>query len=222
MGIKVTLEGANCVSEGVWLAKLSPGSAAVFGEPAARRGAWTVVAVEGMPSYDKGAGSLTFDPSKAQLLNVGATERLLVLGGDSETHTSEPDPRDFGESARPAPTRHGDREFLEALPQNLRDLGKALLSEVRHHFKGELRYYPDSRRFVEKPDNFWTVTIRTRVSSLDITVRGTPEFFGPMRQVEVKPDRGSYSRFKVTSLSQVGDAVSVIRRAASYGRRGAV
>lgn len=222
MGLKVTVEGAKALTEGLWLAKLSPGSTAVFGDPAARVGDWTVVVVEGLPDFEKGGGSLAFDPARARLLNVGATERLLVLGGATEARAVESSRPAAAKSARPAPTRGGDREFLDALPEDLRELGELLLSEVRHHFQGELRYYPDSRRFVETPDNFWTVTVRTRVHSLDITVRGAPGTFGPSSRIEIKNDRTGYSRFKLTRTDQIEEALRVIRRASMTGRRGAV
>jgi hypothetical protein len=222
VGLRVTVEGAKPLSAGVWLAKLSPGSASVFGEPAARVGDWTVVVLEGTPDYEKGGGSLAFDPGRARLLNVGATERLLVLAGATESHALKSGGHEAPRSARPAASRGGDREFLHALPEDLRELGEMLLSEVRHHFQGELRYYPDSRRFVETPDNFWTVTIRTRVHSLDITVRGAPGTFGPSSRIEIKNDRTGYSRFKLTSTHQIEEALRVIRRASMTGRRGAV
>jgi hypothetical protein len=68
-------------------------------------------------------------------------------------------------------------------------------------------------RYVETPDNFWTVKPQTkRAHSLAITVRGEPRRFLPS-SLRIVADRPGYSRFTVDSDSQVDEAVAVISRA---------
>ena len=95
----------------------------------------------------------------------------------------------------------------------LRRIGSQLLARVRAKRPGGLRHYPESGRYVETPDNYWTVKIQPRDRSLMITVRGRPELFSTIDGIDVKPDRGSYSRFKVSSAAQVDAAAAVILRA---------
>ena len=101
-----------------------------------------------------------------------------------------------------------------------RSLGEALLGGVRRDFPGgTLHYYSGSNRFIEFPDNFWTIKVQPRDRSLSVTVRERPEFWGEIPGLDLKRDRGSYSRFKVSHAGQLESALSVIRRAAETKRR---
>jgi len=67
---------------------------------------------------------------------------------------------------------------------------------------------------VETP-NFWTVRIQPRDGSLAVILYGRRDSFKQLKStVEVKRDRGdSYSRFKISHLSQLEDALALIRQA---------
>jgi hypothetical protein len=107
----------------------------------------------------------------------------------------------------------GDEDFyndLERLPPPLREVGMLLLAGVRQaHPDGRLIYHAGSGRYVEWPDNFWTIKPQPRAESFAITVRGT---FDSSRftSIQVKPDRGSYSRFVVNKKGQVEEALRII------------
>lgn len=58
-------------------------------------------------------------------------------------------------------------------------------------------------KFVEAPDNFWTVKIQPRDASLLLTVRGKPERYHQFASLDVKPDQNGYSRFKLSSTRQL-------------------
>lgn len=222
MAMRINVEGAKRALEGIWRAKLSPREAAVFGPCDSRFGDWTVVGVEGSVAFDEETRSLSFDPGQARVLNIGATDEAILLASLSErTAGASPERSPAPYPAAQPPIRAGDQHFIRTLPTDLRSLGESLLAGIRRHFPGELRFHPKSRKYVESPDNFWTVTIQTRVKALQITVRGDPDFFGSTRSVQLKPDMKSYSRFKVSAPAQVEDAISVIRKASTKGRRGA-
>ena len=54
-----------------------------------------------------------------------------------------------------------------------------------------------------------------RDRSLRVIVKGRPESFGKVPCVELKPDMGSYSSFKINSNDQVAGALKIIRHAST-------
>lgn len=223
MGLRVTIEGVDRLSDGVWMAKLPPSDSDVFGPCSTRSGDWTVVLFDDAPQYDSARRILSVEPRRARLLNVGASDQAIMLGPLAVTAGRESaSPSITGPGSSGQPQSIGDQRFLDALTEELAPLGRQLLVEVRRHFRGELKFYHDSRRFVETPDNFWTVKVQPRDQSLSITVRGLPEFFGTLRTLQLVQERSRYSRFKVARPDQLSDAISVIRKAATARRRGRV
>ncbi len=107
----------------------------------------------------------------------------------------------------------GDDEFrkdLERLPTPIRNIGMSILQGVREVYPhGCLNYRPKCGRYIERPDNFWTIKPQPRAESFAITVRGTFDS-SKFSLIEVKPDRGSYSRFVVRDQNQVEEAIRVI------------
>jgi hypothetical protein len=106
----------------------------------------------------------------------------------------------------------GDQAFLNELPPELEPIGQALLRGVRRHYAGELQR-GKSGIYVESPDKFWAVRIQPRDKSLRIIVRGTLKDFNIPPGIELKPDRRSYSNFKIWKRDQIDGALSIIRSA---------
>jgi len=107
----------------------------------------------------------------------------------------------------------GDKKFLNNLPDYLYPLGSKFLNGIRNQYRGHLEYKPISSKYVERPDNFWTVKIQPRDCSLRVTVRGRPESFPTrlIKRLEIKNDMGSYSNFKVMSEDHLKEAIEVIK-----------
>lgn len=139
--------------------------------------------------------------------------RLLSRGARESEGGSAPGLRSVAQSPSVAarPIALGDQAFLDDLPTDLQQLGTRLLAEVRTRWSGSLRT-SQTGRYIETPDNFWTVKIQPRDVSLAITVRGEPGVFGSS-PLEIKPDRSAYSRFKISRLDEIPAAIEVIRRA---------
>jgi len=105
---------------------------------------------------------------------------------------------------KPAQTQlSGDTAFLSALPLHLAKLGRAILEQVRSKYAGELVFYPTSGRYVDTPDNFWTVKPQPRDVSFRITVRGNPDSFSGSSSLQIVSDQTGYSSFKINDLSQL-------------------
>jgi hypothetical protein len=217
MTFELTIRGASSVAPGLWTAKLEPSHVRLVGGNAPCVGSVSVLLLTESPRYNPDAEALCFGPKGVRVLNVGTTESaVLVLGADCEAHTDEA--HTDGTLLTSSEAGTGDQEFLGRLTPQLRDLGVELLKLIRREFPGSLRFHPRSGKFVESPDNFWTVRIQPRDRSFRITVRGTPERFPDTRLIRVVPDMGSYSSFKVSRAEQLDEALAVIRQAHLHWR----
>jgi hypothetical protein len=212
MAFELSIHGAKKVSPGVWQVQVEPAHVRLLGSTPPSVGDVTVLLLTAEPSFNPESRVLSFGPGNVRVLNVGATEAAVVVLGSSNGALATPSPLP---PPVPAPIGNGDSLFLQHLSPELRELGVALLESVRKQFPGSLVFHPRSEKFVESPDNFWTVRIQRRDKSLRITVRGTPQGFSGTRLIELKPDMGTYSAFKVSALRQIPEALQIIREASS-------
>ena len=76
-------------------------------------------------------------------------------------------------------------------------------------------YYDSPGKWVAHPDNFVTIRAQeARKKDIAITMYGKPlEFEGLQPSLQIKGDRPSYSRFNVSSLDQVPEALGLIKHA---------
>jgi hypothetical protein len=234
MAFDLSVRGAKQVSDGVWSATIEPAQLRIVGAAGSARGDVSVLLLARPPVFSREDRSLTFPLSDVHVLNVGATDQAVLVAAVAENASEKRMPESASRQStdmafsRSSPlanrsmtwpstdesaTFQGDKWFSEKLPRNLQALGDAFLKAVRSQFPGALVFHPRSAKFVESPDNFWTVRIQPRDQSLRITVRGVPESFTATKLIELKPDMGSYSAFKVSKLEQVKEAVEIIRQA---------
>ncbi len=209
MALSVSVPGVQRLDERVWKARLSPAEARILGSGSNTYGSISIILLTEKPLFDESRSSLSFNPSSVHILNLGTTNQaLFITGSEEQEHTAIHNPHGVVEGK----TAAGDAKFLDDLPSHLNAFGSALLSEIRTHFPGELKYYPRSGKFVETPDNFWTVRIQTRDRSFRITVRGRPDTFQKSRTLGLKPDMTGYSSFKVSSASQIPEVLEILKQ----------
>ena len=228
MSLRIVYEHAEQLSLGVWRVPIPPSELTHLGPSMAAGPGRSVIVASAPPTYD----------AEGQMLSVTASPLLVAHQGDPETaevivvctitsHGKE-EPMSTPEHQRPqtnAPTPKpkpepqlaaGDREFLIALGRDrhvLSAAGRRLLHEIRTFYKvGALE--KKGRRFVETPDNFWTVTIQPRAQSLRISVYGTSAILhAPAGITWEKAPRPGYSEFLIHRDSQIEGAVQIIRQA---------
>ncbi len=229
---------------GVWLARADREDLAGFGQAMSEAGARSVLLVREL-ARDGGSEFQQACAGDVQILNLGCTREVLVISVDHPAAGGAPSPAASGtgsftgggadvpaesgsgeEMADAAPneaesnSRTGDRGFLLLLAElepPLQQIGLLILAKVRTAYpSGALRYHPGSKRYVESPDNFWTIQYQPNVKDFRITLRGKPDTFPP-GPLEVKPDRRSYSTFKVSRLEEVDEAVRLILSARRKG-----
>jgi hypothetical protein len=205
MALLFQIAGATRLDDHVWKALLSPAEARLLGPNAPSAGATTVVLLADEATFDAGRRQLAFDPAKARLLNAGTSDSAILIGIAAKPSSSVTGGNMPSISAPP-----GDAKFLALLPTQLRFLGESLLGAVRTKFPGELKFYEDSGRYIDTPDNFWTIKPQSRDVSFRITVRGTAESFHGVRTLQLKPDRHGYSTFKIARAGQIDDFIRLL------------
>jgi hypothetical protein len=209
--MRVIIEKVSPGANGIWTANVDPQRLIRLANPVRQGGGLSVVLVA-RPSYDPSVHSLLFDLDSAVLLNLGSTfEAVLIDSREKEVHQ----PAQTVELPKRIQSS-GDRRFLEelkSLPDSIRKLGEQLLAEIRKEYPGELVFYPNTKKFVESPDNFWVVRIQPRVQSLRIVVYGKPGKHGPKKLIKLKDDMAGYTTFVIDSQQQIVEALSVIRQA---------
>ena len=233
MGLKVTIEEAVRIGDGVWKAALDPDETSAFGDCKSKIGPFSILLLESEIYFDAKTKRITFDPKPTRLINIGSTNKVILLSDSPSEQkafvTIEPKPKKKPVKVRriveKKPPRKdteykpsqvvppGDKLFLIELPPDIRSFGELLLSRVRHHFKGELHYEPRSGKFDETPDIFWTVKIKPHNRSLKITVRGMPDAFKVPPKINLFRDKFGYSAFEISGKSQIDGAVSLIKQA---------
>lgn len=234
MSIRVTIDRVSRVAPGVWEGLIPPQDVQSLGSAGVSYGSTSVLLMLDSPRYSPNPGSLTFRMASIRVLNRGTSERAIFIDSASELIPSDRPTRTIGpivdpyfdraaprvdddqegshgSDRQPQPSV-GDYEFLRNLPEELKEVGEALLLGVRAWHRGSLVYHPKSQKYVESPDNFWTVRIQPRNLDLRITVFGKPEDHTHSALV-LKQDLASYSSLLLKGLDDVEDAIAVIRDA---------
>ena len=204
--ILISIKKVKYISEGIWKANLDPSEVRqLMGNCENTYGDKSIILLTG-PFTFKNGGKLEFEPLHARPLNIGNTTQTIIISSMNQYDRYEP----------------GDEKFLrnlKDLPQNMKLIGEKLLIEIRKHFRGDLKYHQKSRKYVESPDNFWTVKPQPRDKSFRITVRGVPEKFDIPQSIELKPDMAGYSTFKISKIEQIDAAIHIIRQAYKNKRK---
>jgi len=207
MALLVQIHEAHQLDEGVWKARLSPSEIRFLDPKAENAGPFSVLLLTENPAFDRESRSLSFNPAGVKLLNAGTSDTAILIGTAlSGSRAAVPS------KAPQTSAGSGDAKFLQSIPANLKDFGTELLREVRSQFPGDLAFYPKSGKYVQAPDNFWTIRPQPRDGSFRITVRGKPDSFTTTRSLELKPDMTGYSSFKVKRPSQIEDLIRVLKQ----------
>lgn len=214
MVLRVSIDEATQLDEGVWSATLSPADMQVFTRAkSARIGEVSVLGVVD-PEFDEAAGILSIDSRKAHSLNAGTSDRALIIDlGETAAQSQTAQGLASAQMSTNAGARgRGDGMFLEEcrrhLGQELVSMAERLLADVRDRYPGEL-HEGRARKWVNHPDNFMALTIQNRDQSFAIHVKGEAHSFSAP-SLEVKSDRGSYSRFKLKDDAQLQDAINAV------------
>ena len=217
--MKVLVQGAVDTHGRVMLADVSPTDLRRLGTPAVTAGAVSVVLLADTPPLDTTQAEVAFEPSAATVLSVGRTSTtVFVLGGSV---TVDGDEQEIENQKYGSGAVDGDDAFraeVAELPSDLARAGERLLDAVRQAHGG---YFQRTSvgRYVNRPNNWWTVKVQPRDKSLRITVRGRPSDLPQVGGLEIKPDQNGYSGFKMARAEQYDSVLTVLRAAAARSLR---
>jgi hypothetical protein len=223
MSLRHTIENVTVCGPQVWTASLTAAEVRRLGEPKSRTGQRSVVAIRDA-HFDAEAHLLSFSPEKATALNIGSTDETLIIDIGNVLPASLEDVPVERHAERshnvepPEPLGSGDAAFLAECRRHFRKeslvrMGTELLAEIRKHYPGKL-IEGQARKWVNYPGNFVALTIQNRDQSFAIHVKGRPEDF-KAPTLDIRPDRGTYCRFKLETERQYQDAAQVVLQSAS-------
>lgn len=214
MAMRMLIDEAHELSDGVWLVNLPPHEAQLLGPPKSVHGAVSVFIVD-EPKFDRAERTIQLDAGRVGVLNLGtgATAVLIDAAGRAKpAHDNNED--QAPESTEGFSYGRGDREFLGLVERSLYGNAKLaaieILESVRSRWPGDLQRGKRSN-FKNTPDNFWYVIVQPRVQALSITVRGHVARF-EANKLELKEDRPGYTRFSLRHPSEVPEAIKIIEQ----------
>lgn len=218
MALHISISNVKQLDDHAWAAELEPKYVRSMALADVPMGDVSMVQLSGSIQQPSG-DVIQFLPDQAKVITVGRTSKTYFIRATSLAGLGTQNDKAHESEDQEGPRSAGDHEYYEALaeqPKYVQTLGEAFLNEVRRHFKGTLKP-SKSGRFIERPDNFWTVKLQPRDKSLAITVRGYPRDFRVPDAIDLKADRTGYSRFKVERMEDIPGAVSIIQQADRSG-----
>lgn len=207
----MTISNIYKLDDKVYTTKMKPSEIRMFGDCKSNEGTISVLSLD-ISENDITDGGFTggfvrFQPDSVSVINVGNSEYTVVLvnGTDSEEDN-------FDEKIS---LGRGDADLIEETdPEStLRSILLEILKGVRRHHRGNLQL-SQSGKYIETPDNFWTIKLQPRDRSFRITLRGNPYKFDSIKNLKIKKDLNGYSTFKISSMDHVKEAVKTILIAA--------
>lgn len=213
MGLAITAASVQEIGREIWVFEMPPHHVRMFGKVDHSEGTRSVMLLKDA-KYDAASATLQFDADNVLALNVGTLPYAIAIKSNwaPTRHLDTdavPSPKSMTTALSYAP---GDKEFLRltsALSAEMQEAAKRLLDGVRRKSPGDLKR-GQQRNFSNTPDNFWYVIVQPRLSELSITIRGEPNRFADSSRLELKVDRPGYTRFKITSVKDVDEALNLI------------
>lgn len=211
----LVIEKAKLLEEGVWSGTVDPDFLALKSNKTQPSGNYTVVIISN-PDFRSQEKELRFKSDHANVVNLGAGQEAIFIQGGANPKKALAQVE--GEKIKRKTNNLigiGDEIFSQTLREvspEIQRAGEAVLGEIRNKFQGDLKAYKQ-RRFFNSPDNFWGVQVQIRLDMLKFWVRGRPEIFSNPG-LEIWLDRPPlYSAFKVKSMNDVDQAISIISNA---------
>lgn len=206
MPVRLIVENAKKLNDSVWIANVDQSDIAILSAAKSKIGNTNILY---LPSTEKpvaGLEHLSLDPNEVIFLNSGTSSKSLIVFGEKA---------EILDNKNQTGNYNGDddlfsKEILK-LPQPLQDLGNELVGCIRKSFPGYFLKSPNGR-YVNQPDNFWTIKIQPNDQSLALTVRGKSFEFRSVGEIDVLDDRPGFSRFKLKEYRQLESAIKIISK----------
>lgn len=214
--MRVIIDQVTELTLGVYEGEVTPSEVRTLGPCNSVAGQKSILCFHS--SYRFYDGRLSFKPKDVSILNIGKSNKALFVNLSNNNNAEFTEPGStieiikLQEKDRLKKFKVGDKKFLISishyLNEDLAELGKQLLLNIRREFPGDL-VQGKARKWVNSPDNFFAITIQHKDRSYAVHVKGKREDFNT-KTLDIRPDRSSYLRFKISDWSQLEEAISVI------------
>lgn len=212
MALSVSINGVTKISTGVFKSDISPSDINSLGNPLMKKPGKNILLIDNF-DYQSSDSTISFEPKKLSILSLGTSNETIII--NNFVDIKEDRPRIEVSSGSNTINSSGDNKLLMEIRHKLprmAEIGEKLIKELRRHYSGHFER-SDSGTFIHRIDNFIAIKIQPTDKSLRIFIRGNPEIFEELSSLEIKPDRNSYSRFKIEDSSQLEDAIKAIHLA---------
>ena len=218
MIMSITIEEVSKIYEGIWKSNINPVELQTIGLCTKFYGDYNIILINKPYVYDKDKHYLNFSLTSMNILNIGNSNETIIIDAEINNSFKKKILDDTKKVNMETVFYKGDKLFLQTLdsfvklPPDIKYIGKSILIEVRKFYKGELKYYENSKKYIEFPDNFWTIKIQQVDRSLRITARGDANFLrDKVNSIEINADIHGFLSFKISEKSQINDALKIIK-----------
>jgi hypothetical protein len=206
MPVKVIIESVKSINDSIWSADLDHADLAVLSTAKSKIGKMNILYLPQTEKPHSGSEELLLDPRDIIFLNSGASSKAILIFGEKVENS-----RDQKKSSNYFGNDELFSKEMLQLSKPLQDLGNELVNRIRQIFPG---YFIKSKngRYVNQPDNFWTIKIQPNDQSFAITVRGKSFEFRNIDDIKILDDRPGFSRFKIEDYRQLESAIKIISK----------
>ena len=210
--MKIIIESADKLADGIWIAPLSREHALKLGNPKHSKNGCSVVLLNGPCTTTN--NSLSFEPELVTLLNVGQLPfSVFVESSKSALHSdltvTKPKTQKAGYASVKAQCRqHLGRELGQVTASMLDDLSTDTADDL---------LADKTNRWISRPDNYFTIKVQPQNKDIVVTIRGKPSEYAS-KSIELHPDQNGYTKFWITQVGEVPEAMRLIRAALARGR----
>ncbi len=219
MSLSIAVPVLKVVSPGVWEVDIRSEDLSALGTPLFTGGPRSILFFTRAPTSIE-ANEIRVNPIGILVAAASAQETLPALAIDlscAEEQESQAPMADRPHGSPLVSPVNRDAEFFSSLGDQPEDLGLLARSVVQFARAlaptGYLELAGSSGRWVERPNNFWSIKVQPRARSISVTVAGSVADHTQFPDIVLKQDRGSYSRFTMASQGQLSSACRLIREA---------
>lgn len=192
------------IQDGCWLTRINARYLERLSPELIPEASTSVVLVD-EAEYDETGQALIVRGAPLCPITIGVSDTAIVIARRSISVTD-------AESATQSPRGNGDNAFLseaERLPTWAKEAATQILGAIREIDNGQLER-GERNKFINRPNNFWTITAQPQAKGLAITIYGRPHLFKSDR-IRILDDRPGHSRFVIRHQNEVIEAIRLIK-----------
>ena len=192
------------VHDGCWLTRINSAYLERFAPHLPQEASMSVVLVD-EAEYDANGQALTVSGGNIQPVVIGIRDTAIVLMRQINSAPGT------GKVSNADPAT-GDQAFLNEarrLPDWAKEAAPKILRAIRQIDSGQLER-GKRNKFINRPNNFWTITAQPQAKGFAITIYGRPHLF-KSNSLMIQDDRPGHSRFVIRGPSQVAEAIRLIK-----------